>query len=401
MSRDALLQLLHQRIGLDADSLGARVLNDALAESRTALGVADDEALYRKAVAHPDAFFEIVERFVVPESWFFRASDQYADLVRFAKHHRDRRPLRVLSLPCASGEEAYSAVIALVEAGLRPEDVEVLGIDISKTAVERAQAGVFRNSALRGKSLQDAWVQPRASGFAIAAGIKRSVRFRVGNALDPALFDASEAFDVVFCRNLLIYLHPEARARLLENLLAALVPGGLLFAGQAEVLHAMSTELRPYEGGCPLSYIRMATTQAPAESTRRPSTARKTKPISSPASTPAPARAASARPKVVEPTPQELADAGRLDEARDACARRLQGHPEDIETLFLLGLIETARANLGAADEVFARVCYLDRDHIPAIDHRIALAQRLGRHDLAADLRKRAQRLRKRLGGAA
>jgi chemotaxis protein methyltransferase WspC len=110
---------------------------------------------------------------------------------------------------------------------------------------------------------------------------------------------------------------------------------------------------------------------------------------------------ASARPKVVELTPQQLADSGRLDEARDACARRLQGHPEDIETLFLLGLIETARANLGAADDVFARVCYLDRDHISAIDHRIALAQRLGRLDLAADLRKRAQRLRQRLGGAA
>jgi chemotaxis protein methyltransferase WspC len=393
--------MLHQRIGLDADSLGKRVLTDALAESRTALGVADDEALYRKAVAHPDAFFEIVERFVVPESWFFRASDQYADLVRFAKHNRDRRPLRVLSLPCASGEEAYSAVIALVEAGLRPEDVDVLGIDISKNAVERAQAGIFRSSALRGKPLQEAWVQPRVGGFAIAASIRRSVRFRVGNALDAALFDASETFDVVFCRNLLIYLHPEARARLLKNLLAALVPGGLLFAGQAEVLHGMTTELRPYERGCPLSYIRSAPMEAPAESASRPSMPRRAKPALSAVSAPKPTRTASARPKVVEPTPQELADAGRLDEARDACARHLQVHPEDIDMLFLLGLIETARANFGAADEVFARVCYLDRDHIPAIDHRIVLAQRLGRLDQAADLRKRAQRLRKRLGGAA
>ncbi|HEV2606462.1 MAG TPA: CheR family methyltransferase [Xanthomonadaceae bacterium] len=400
MSREALLRLLHQRIGLDADSLGERVLNDALAESRASLGVADDEALHRKALANPDAFLALVERFVVPESWFFRASDQYADLVRFAKHNRDRRPLRVLSLPCASGEEAYSAVIALVEAGLRPEDIDVLGIDISKTAVERALAGIFRSSALRGKPLQDAWVQPRVGGFAIATGIRRSVRFRVGNALDSALLDASETFDVVFCRNLLIYLHPEARARVLKNLLASLVPGGLLFAGQAEVLHGVSTELRPFEGGCPLSYIRSPPTEAPAESKRQHSTARKAKPASSPASAPVPARAASVRPKVVELTPQELADAGRLDEARDACTRLLQGHPEDIETLFLLGLIETARANLGAADEVFARVCYLDRDHIPAIDHRIALAQRLGRLDQAADLRKRAQRLRKRLGGA-
>jgi hypothetical protein len=75
----------------------------------------------------------------------------------------------------------------------------------------------------------------------------------------------------------------------------------------------------------------------------------------------------------------------------------LQRHPEHIETLFLLGLIESARADLAAADEAFARVCYLDRNHIPAMDHRIALAERLGRADLADDLRRRCQRLRKRM----
>jgi chemotaxis protein methyltransferase WspC len=396
VSRDALLRLLHHRIGLDPKSLGERVLNDAFAESRAALGVADDEALYGKALVHPDAFFEIVERFVVPESWFFRASDQYADLVRYAAQNRDRRPLRVLSLPCASGEEAYSAVIALAEAGLRPDDIDVLGIDISKASVERARAGVFRNNALRGKPVPEPWLQPRAGGFAIADAIRRCARFRVGNALDPALFDPSEKFDVVFCRNLLIYLHPEARARLLRTLLAALEPRGLLCAGQAEVMNTAGGQLRHYEGGCPLSYIREPAPVAAPEIAARPASRR---PAKEPDSPPPRPRAEKARVAVLEASPQELADAGRLDEARAACGKRLKHHPEDIETLFLLGLVEAARDDLRAADEAFARVCYLDRDHIPAIDHRIALAERLGRGDVAGELRKRAQRLRKRLGG--
>ncbi len=400
MSRSALLKLLHQRIGLDAGSLGERVIDDAFAESRAALGVIDDEALYAKAVLQPDLFFDIVERFVVPESWFFRAGDQYADLIRYAREHRDRRPLRVLSLPCASGEEAYSAVIALLEAGLPADAIDVLGIDISRSAVVRAQTGVFRNNALRGQPVPGTWIQPRAGGFAISDSIKRCARFRVGNALDPMLLNASERFDVVFCRNLLIYLHPQARAQMLKILLAALEPRGLLFAGQADALDMAAYGLRPYAGGCPLSYLR-----EPAPSAR-------TAPGNTPARLPERAAVVTAtvarhppRPRadpVAAPTPplspQELADAGRLEEARTACELLLRRHPEDIDTLFLLGLIESARADLSAADAAFARVCFLDRDHIPAIDHRIALAERLGRPELAGDLRKRSERLRKRLG---
>jgi chemotaxis protein methyltransferase WspC len=400
VSRQALLDLLQQRIGLDAGSLGERVLDDAFAESRTALGVGDDEALYGKVLVHPAAFAEIVERFVVPESWFFRAGDQYADLARYARERRQRRPLRVLSLPCASGEEAYSAVIALVEAGLPPGDIDVLGIDISRAAVERAQAGVFRNNALRGQPLPEVWTQARPGGFAIVDTIRQRARFRVGNALDPMLLDSSERFDVVFCRNLLIYLHGEARVRLLKTLLSALEPGGLLLAGQAETLAAFGSELQPYEGGCPLSYLRET---AAAETVLVDPPGLRALPIEpSPSKNVAAPRPAEPRSlPIVELSPQALADAGRLEEARDACRLRLQRHPEDIETLFLLGLIESARADLGAADEAFARVCYLDRNHIPAMDHRIALAERQGRTELADDLRRRCQRLRKRLARSA
>jgi chemotaxis protein methyltransferase WspC len=407
MSREALLRMLQHRIGLDAGSLGERVINDALAESRTVLGVADDAALYGKALAHPDALSEIVERFVVPESWFFRASDQYADLVRYAREHAGSRPLRILSLPCASGEEAWSAVITLVQAGLSPDDIDVLGIDVSPTAIGRARAGTYRNSALRGQAMTDHWMEPRAQGFAIAGGIRRCARFRVGNALDPKLLDPSERFDVVFCRNLLIYLLPEARARVLNTLLGALAPSGLLLAGQAEVFDTAGSDLRQYQGGCPLSYIRDVATpiSARAFSAKRPAKA-KLAMIGTAATRPPLDPVVDATRTQVgllqqDLSPQELADAGRLEEARAACEQRLRCAPEDIDILFLLGLIESARADLVAADAAFAKVCYLDRNHVQAMDHRIALAGRLGRPDVAADLRKRSQRLRKRLGGSA
>jgi chemotaxis protein methyltransferase WspC len=201
---------------------------------------------------------------------------------------------------------------------------------------------------------------------------------------------------VVFCRNLLIYLHPEARNRLLKTLLAALAPGGLLLAGQAEALNALSNELQPYPDGCPLSYVRESA--PPPDNAREESPAARPLPVEpAPVDKPSPRRVEHRALPVAELSPQALADAGRLEEARDACREHLRRHPENIETLFLLGLIESARADLAAADEAFARVCYLDRNHIPAMDHRIALAERTGRQELADDLRRRCQRLRKRL----
>jgi chemotaxis protein methyltransferase WspC len=397
VSRQALLGLLRHRIGLDAESLGERVLNDALAESRAALAVADDEQLYARVFAQPEAFAAIVEHFVVPESWFFRAPDQYADLARFAGEQRGKRPLRVLSLPCASGEEAYSAVIALLDAGLSPAEIDVVGIDVSRGAVERAQEGVYRSYALRGRAMAEPWIQPHPGGFAIAGGIKRCARFRTGNALDPQLLAPSERFDAIFCRNLLIYLHAEARVRVLKTLLGALEPWGLLFAGQAEVLAEAGSGLRPYPGGCPLSYVRdsapamVTAAQAPAARVVRLDPAASAKPASR-------KQAGAVAAVSTGLSPQALADAGRLDEARAACEHQLKLHPEDIATLFLLGLVQSARADLGAADEAFSRVCFLDRDHLPAMDHRIALAERTGRRQLADELRKRSQRLRDRLG---
>ena len=81
MSREVLLALMRDRLGLDVSTLGERVIDDACADARRALGVADDAALVGRVLADADAFAECAECFVVPESWFFRAADQFADLL--------------------------------------------------------------------------------------------------------------------------------------------------------------------------------------------------------------------------------------------------------------------------------------------------------------------------------
>jgi chemotaxis protein methyltransferase WspC len=399
MSRDAVLALLRERIGLDADALGARIVDDACADARRALAVADDAQLLQRMLDHPAAFTAAAEPFLVPESWFFRADEQFADVVRFAREHRARRPLRILSLPCASGEEAYSAAIRLLEAGLAPAEIDVLGIDLSENSIARARAGRYRTSALRGHALAEPWLQPCAGGFEVAEVVRQCARFRVGNALADAQLRGPDRFDVVFCRNLLIYLHGDARTALLDQLRAVLAEPGLLLAGHAEVVSTMHAGFQPAPGGSPLTF--QARMRAPIVASPAPPRA------PDPLPAPRPARAvASARPPLAEtatpPVPdalaqaRALADAGRLDEALAGCTRWIARHPADSEGFFLLGLLESARGNLEAADQAFVRVLYLDRGHADALDQRIGLAERFGRAAQARELRARASRQRER-----
>lgn len=408
MSRDALLELLQMRLGLDPGTLGARVVDDAFSDARRALAVSDDAALYRRVLMDASAFAELCESFVVPETWFFRAPEQFQDLLRYAREQSSRRPLRILSLPSSSGEEAYSAAITLLEAGIPPAHIDVLGIDISQTAIRRASAGVFRPSALRGQPLPQPWLCEADDGSLEADPLlRRCVRFRNGNALDPNLLQGEEPFDVVFCRNLLIYLHPAARIQLLQTLLSAAQIPALVLAGQAEVLSSLSDSLRPYEGGCPLSFLHGAPREANAAQIP-PAAKPKFAPRAAPAPVHKPKRrvaAAVEAPPAVAPADisqaRQLADAGHVDQARAACLAHLLRRPADVDALYLLGLLESAAGDAEAAERAFTQVLYLDREHLDAIEQRVGLAERRGGGDQARDLRARAARLRQRRREAA
>ena len=412
MSRAALIDLVRRELGLDPEVFGARVFDDACAEARRALGATDDAALQARMVADAGARAAALEHFVVGETWFFRAPEQFQDLLRFARGAgRGREPLRVLSLPCASGEEAYSIAMCLLDAGLSATQFEVCGVDVSAALIARARAGWYRRSALRGGAVPSHWISPEGEGFRVDALLRRCVQFRVGNALDALLFAPDERYDVVFCRNLLIYLHDGARRTLLDSLVRALRTPALVLAGQAEVLPSMAPGFSPCEGASPLSYLHGGERTPPIPAPAPPSA-----PVRRSEMLRAPLLGHAAGPVVTsvasEPTrpdsdaqlarmlaleeARRLADLGQLDAARERCAAQLGQQAQDVETWFLLGLIESARGDAAAADAAFARVLYLDGEHADALAHRLALARRLGDRQGEQHLGARAERLRQR-----
>ena len=148
------------------------------------------------------------------------------------------RPLRVWSVGCSDGAELYSVAMLLDACGALDGDrrrCELLGTDCRPEAIARAAAGAFDPPALRGLPNEFARRYFAFDGvqYRIDPALQDAARWRVADALDPASTPPG-AWDLVLCRNVIIYLQPSAAASLWATLQSALRPGGLLVLGKAE-----------------------------------------------------------------------------------------------------------------------------------------------------------------------
>lgn len=402
MSRQSLVEVLKTRIGLDPESLGERVLEQSLHAAASELGLASLDSLYQRVLIDKPALQTLIEHVVVPETWLLRGREQFEQLVAFALDRPAGTRLRILSLPCASGEEAWSIAASLFDAGIAPSRFDVVGIDVSERAIALARAGRYRPAALRGGQASGNGLAEHAGCILPHAALRASVSFRVGNGLDPGVFAPGECFDVIFCRNLLIYLDPLARRSLVARLLEVLADDGVVYTGQAENLAAIDPRLRTAPGQGVLAFVRQATRSAapviarvtpptlpPTRSSGRRSGAAQVSPV--------PAAATGLQgiaPPAHDPLAlaREMADRGQLEPARDLLRSALGRDATQAAYWRLLGLVEMARDALGEADEAFSRALFLDRDDEESLRHRAMLATRLARPEEARELEARWQR---------
>lgn len=164
---------------------------------------------------------------------------------------RSRRKLALWSAACSTGQEAYSMAMLLQEEGLRPPDWDIrfLASDVCRHSLAQAQAGLYSPFEVeRGLSAQRQHRHGAARGaqWEVAAELRDMVRFEHRNLIRlPA--DA-ELFDIVFCRNVLVYFAPEVRLKVLGDLSARLREGGHLFLGAAEYPLGLEARLAPVPG---------------------------------------------------------------------------------------------------------------------------------------------------------
>jgi chemotaxis protein methyltransferase WspC len=245
------LDFLYQRIGLDAASVGLATIDRAVRLRQTTVRaptLADYWALLNSSQEEQQALIEAV---IVPETWFMRYPESFAALGRLARarwaEQAVTRPLRLLSLPCSTGEEPYSLAMALFDAGLPPSAFVIHGVDVSPQSLAKAQRGIYGRNAFRGdyKAFQARYFTVQPDGHQLQPRLVEQVKLQPGNVLDPLLLAGEPPYDFVFCRNLLIYFDVPTQQQVVKTLKLLTRPDGVLFIGPAEGSLLTSSGMRP------------------------------------------------------------------------------------------------------------------------------------------------------------
>lgn len=428
--------------GHDVSTLGSKQVERAALGRMTELGLidpADYECLLNES---PAELAELIERVVVNESWFFRDIKPFEYLVKLFDQSFARRgaadPVRILSVPCSAGEEAYSIAIALSDGAIEPARYRIEAADISDRMIERARRGLYRANAFRSTSPEShrRWILDRGDQFEVARSIRDSVRFFRANLLeiDPATI--AQKYDVVFCRNLLIYLDTDARRRAGSILDGLIAPGGYLFLGHADPIATLGERFSPVEASGvfafrdrsaneaslqkhsilsiksydhaaaferifpPKSAQANADSSLPAaikgfdakldESKRSELSVTESSPISGRSIETSAAEVESNRSLLERAT--EAADRGSIDLALSLCERDLARSGPTAEAYFLMGVLHQALGDFLRAETDLGRAVYLDPDHEEALLALAGLARRRGDSAQSLAYARRARR---------
>jgi chemotaxis protein methyltransferase CheR len=220
---------------LEPSAYRASAMERRVAACLRALKVSTPEAACELIRHRPSALDRVLEALLIGTSGFFRDAPVFEDLqVRVLPELlRSRKGLRILSLGCARGQELYSVAMLLDEAGALGSS-RLVGIDRRPRAIAEAADGQFSHHELEGidpQRLARYFTVGGEGGFQVMRELRRQLDWRVGNVL--ALQDDS-VWDIIFFRNLGIYMEREKVTRLWEDLSVRLMPAGYVVTGKAE-----------------------------------------------------------------------------------------------------------------------------------------------------------------------
>ncbi|MFV3304073.1 CheR family methyltransferase [Pseudomonas sp. NY15181] len=417
MTDARIAQLLKERIGLDAESVGDAVIGRAIRQRSSKVAGGDVGLYWERLQASAEEVQALIEAVIVPETWFFRYPESFAALAQLAGRRvcelAGARPLRLLSLPCSSGEEPYSMVMALLDAGLAPSAFQVDALDVSRLVLERAEEGRYGRNSFRGENLgfRDRHFRGEDGDFQISETVRAKVQFRLGNLLAPALLADEAPYDYVFCRNLLIYFDRVTQERVVDVLRRLAREDGVLFIGPAEASLLSRQGLRPL--GVAQSFAFPLDSQAPAARPAfvSPSPRHAPPPRHAPAPTKpsvAPVRPRHPKPNAPLPAPASaphvvpasagladiarLANSGQTAEARQRCEALLAQQGPSAEAFYWLGLLSDAQGQGAQAQGYYRKALYLQPDHQESLLHLAALLAAQGDAEGARRLQERAAR---------
>ncbi len=414
MPLNAIEALLHESMGLHSSTVGSNTVHQAVKVRMRAcdIGTAGEYlALITRSPAELDSLIEAV---VIPETWFFRDNNPFVTFSNWITEQKGRftsaAPLRVLSIPCSSGEEPYTLAMCLADCNVAVDHARIDAVDISQKHLDKALEAKYGSNSFRSTDLlyRNRHFDAAGDQYRLKAEIRERVSFARGNLLDQGFIATLSQYHVIFCRNLLIYFDRATQQLAIDRLNTLLVPDGLLFVGHSETCllrnrgfaaleHSRCFGFRQETSG---SRVMDTPGSRPSARTRpERQVLRRTRAHSdrSPCSCPeqsTPARQEPEQQPMGNPIQRafQLANEGHLDEAALICEPLLRHATYQADAYYLLGLVREAAGNSEEAERLFRKAVYLTPAHAEALIHLGAIASRRGDQQRAQRLKERAAR---------
>lgn len=254
-----LAELLQRRSGLVLGSEKAYLAESRLTPVARHWGFADVHALIRDLARGTGSgrdgrlLDDVVEAMTTNESFFFRDQkpfEQFRDVMLPAmlEARASNRTIRIWSAACAMGQEPYSLAMVIKEMGARLDGwrIDIVATDISRVVLDRARKGAYSQLEVqRGLPIQylAKYFDQDGQAWRLKPDVRKMVEFREHNLLDDP--PAGGPFDIVFCRNVLIYFDQPTKAQVLHRIAGVMAPDGYLTLGGAETVLGVSDRFRP------------------------------------------------------------------------------------------------------------------------------------------------------------
>jgi len=249
-------ELLRQQSGLALTTDKTYLLETRLQPLAKANGIADVHQLIAELRSKPSSplVYKVVESMTTNESMFFRDTkpfDVLAKTILPAMKAEGKTSLRIWSAACSTGQEPYSIAMVLKEEAAKYPGLvsEIYATDLAEKVVDRAREGTYSQFEVqRGlpiTMLIKYFNKLPNNMWAVNDTIKSMVKFAPANLLQP--FTGLGQFDVIFCRNVLIYFDAPTKSDVLNRLSVLLKPPGYLFMGGAENVHGLTTKFKPLD----------------------------------------------------------------------------------------------------------------------------------------------------------
>jgi chemotaxis protein methyltransferase WspC len=407
MKYESIYRFLENKIGLDINSINEGIASSAIERIMNESGVTNENQLLNQISNSNNHFQRLISELLDSETWFFRDKESFDffmdEVHEIKKISSSGMKLRILSLACSTGEEAYSIAISLLESGFKYDEFEIIAFDINTASIETAEQGIYSSDSFKemNSELIKKYFYQAEDIFIINPNLGNLITFRSDNILTFKLEHNLIKFDYIFFRNILTNFSVQAKIKAIQNIKSLLKHNGIVFTAIDEISVFIDNGFVSI-GNSDIPAFRFQTDESHHEEIKprkkgfkdrfvKIHTSLKINPKSQ-ISSEFESNIFSNNVNSIERI-QKLIDSKKYQSALDYCIDYNANNVNDPNGYYLLGIIYEQLKILDKAEEFFHKALYLEPYHYETLIHLVLIFENKGWNDRASMLKRRLDRI--------